>query len=102
MHLSSDVLPRPTAKLAKHKGFTHRPVRANQLAQWLRKFHDLHVNVQHNMHYAWQVQVQDIKGYDGTERTIDGMWLANDYPTYEEALEAGLLHALTQLPASHA
>lgn len=66
-------------------------------ARWLRDTHYLHVNVHHNMHYAWQVQVQDIRGYDGTERTIDDKWLAHDYGTYEDALEAGLAHALTQL-----
>ena len=67
------------------------------LARWLRETHHLHVNVQHNMHYCYQVQVQDVKGYGGTERTIDEQWLAHDYGTYEAALEMGLQLALSQL-----
>jgi len=67
------------------------------LAHWLREKHWLHVNAQHNMHYCWQVQVQDVKGYDGTERVFDTKWLMHDYNTYEDALEAGLAHALNQI-----
>lgn len=79
------------------EGMTAFPAQS-ALARWLRETHHLHVNVQHNMHYAWQVQLQDIRGYDGTERkSFDEKWLANDYNTYEEALEAGIALALAQL-----
>jgi hypothetical protein len=68
-----------------------------QLGAWLRRVHELHVNVQHNYHYAWQVKVQDIRGCDSTLRAVDELWLANDYGSYEDALAAGLARALEQL-----
>lgn len=70
----------------------------SQLAAWLRATHGLHVNVQHNMHYCWQAQVQDIRGYDGSVlRVVDESWLAYDYSSYEAALTTGLIAAVAQV-----
>lgn len=73
------------------------------LQKWLREVHYLHLDVQPNAHFCWQVRVLDLGHPQEVagklpSRTSCQDWLTYDYPTYEEAVEAGLTQALTLLP----
>lgn len=70
------------------------------LQKWLREVHRFQVHVQFNLHYFWQVKVEDIR-YPPEEgevrQEVDTKWIVHDYETYEQAMEAGLLHTLSFL-----
>ena len=115
--MKDELIKFETAKLAKEKGFNldcgwllhkdndgsytncndlgYNQSTQSLLQRWLREVHDINVNIRH-----WIKQptsnggiVQNCYNYD--------IWLVDEcfdvYPTYEEALEAGLIKALELL-----
>lgn len=113
------LVKKETSKLALQKGYTHCtctcggyptciceltnraigyvPARHDEVQKWLREDKALHIDVQHNMHYCWQVRILNIQANDIPPRNIVEDWLIYDHGTYEEALEAGIINALEQL-----
>jgi hypothetical protein len=71
------------------------------LADWLREKKRLHVDVQPNMHYAWQVRLVDIRyplePGEVEAPPVDAYWLMHDYEQHEQALAAGVEAALRYL-----
>lgn len=87
-----------TAKLAKEKGFLSRDnlVTINsdyfylwmcELQKWLRDTHKIHITVTSISQESWQYHITKIGEKLGDR-------CGEDYATYEEALEDGLLEAL--------
>jgi hypothetical protein len=111
-------ITKTTAKIAKEKGFNEKhsdfyidkkangdftdlpSVPQSLLQRWLREVHDIHVNPQ--PYHETADHTNDITGYymGDIEHGARGkvLWVGDDnYSTYEEALEAGLLKALKEI-----
>lgn len=70
------------------------------LQKWLRETHEVYVESLVKLHdigndivIAYRYQVKEIRNFELVQ-----VWADDNFPTYEKALEAGLLQALNSLP----
>jgi hypothetical protein len=119
--MNEQIVTYKTAKLAKELGFnkdltwcglsyasydedgkmwkniyqgTDAPSQA-YLQKWLREVYWMHIGVDYDRH-GWSFFITNLK-----DDTGEVNW-SNDYPTYEEAMEAGLLRGLSEIEKKEA
>lgn len=104
--MTEELVKLETAQLAQKKGYDLHVCRCGGypdcicynlkptqalLQRWIREEHKIHIGVDYDRH-GWSYFITDLKDNSGEVN-----WSKN-YVTYEEAMEAGLLRVLSEIP----